>query len=106
KRISHKRTKNEAKNDKTEHGMEEHEIVKVKVNRKSQKDKAEAETEEILNGPTRTHLMGQINHLGDKERLMARMDFGTSTHTRNTSALELSHKRSTTSEDQEIDDLV
>ncbi|GJT34538.1 putative reverse transcriptase domain-containing protein [Tanacetum coccineum] len=32
KRISDKRTKNQAKNDKTEHGMEEREKVKVKVN--------------------------------------------------------------------------
>ncbi|GJR56864.1 hypothetical protein Tco_1499026 [Tanacetum coccineum] len=48
KRISDKRTKNKAKNDKTEHGMEEHE--KVKVN-KSQQVKDKAEHEGILNGP-------------------------------------------------------
>ncbi|GKC86916.1 hypothetical protein Tco_1147565, partial [Tanacetum coccineum] len=35
KRISDKRTKNEAKNDKTEHRMEEHEKDKVKSKPKS-----------------------------------------------------------------------
>ncbi|GJR77441.1 hypothetical protein Tco_0089806 [Tanacetum coccineum] len=55
KRISDKRTKNEAKTDKTEHGMEEREKAKVKKS----KVKAEADIEEMLNGPTRTYLMGR-----------------------------------------------
>ncbi|GJU00522.1 hypothetical protein Tco_1110860 [Tanacetum coccineum] len=42
----------EAKTDKTEHGMEERDKVKVK-----------AETKEMLNGPTRTHLMVGSAHL-------------------------------------------
>nr|GEV11125.1 hypothetical protein [Tanacetum cinerariifolium] len=44
--------KNEAKTDKTEHGIENR--GKVKVNPKSQQVKAEDEIEEILNGPMRT----------------------------------------------------
>ncbi|GJV06901.1 hypothetical protein Tco_1344557 [Tanacetum coccineum] len=68
KRISDKRTKNEAKTDKTEHGMEEHEKAKVKKSRSKStkkstptksKVKAEADIEEMLNRPTRTHLMGR-----------------------------------------------
>ncbi|GKA89878.1 hypothetical protein Tco_0811690 [Tanacetum coccineum] len=59
KRISDKRTKNEVKNDKTEHGMEKREKDKEKVKAKSKsrstptksKVKTEAVTEEILNGP-------------------------------------------------------
>ncbi|GJY64591.1 putative reverse transcriptase domain-containing protein, partial [Tanacetum coccineum] len=62
KRISDKRTKNEAKKDKTEHGMEEHEKAKVKKSRSKStkkstptktKVKAEADIEEMLIGPTR-----------------------------------------------------
>ncbi|GJT93012.1 reverse transcriptase domain-containing protein [Tanacetum coccineum] len=62
KRISDKRTKNEAKTDKTEHGMEEREKVKFKKSRSKlpkkstptkSKVKAEADIEEMLNGPTR-----------------------------------------------------
>nr|GEU92257.1 DNA-directed DNA polymerase [Tanacetum cinerariifolium] len=51
-----------AKPDKTEHEMEKSGEVKVKVNQKSTKSKVKdgAETEKILNGPTRTHLMGQL----------------------------------------------
>ncbi|GKC66731.1 hypothetical protein Tco_1099329, partial [Tanacetum coccineum] len=56
KRISDKRTKNEAKNDKTEHGMEKREKSKsTKSKSKSTPTKstvkAEAKTEETLNGP-------------------------------------------------------
>ncbi|GJW84812.1 hypothetical protein Tco_0157957 [Tanacetum coccineum] len=49
-------------NDKTEHGMEEREKVKVKSQSQSQtrEVKAEAVNKEILNGPTRTHLKGQV----------------------------------------------
>ncbi|GJT03926.1 hypothetical protein Tco_0838388, partial [Tanacetum coccineum] len=53
--------KNKAKNDKTEHGN----IKSVKSQSQSQsqpsksKVNAEAKTKEILNGPTRTHLMGR-----------------------------------------------
>ncbi|GKD87697.1 hypothetical protein Tco_1358851, partial [Tanacetum coccineum] len=69
KRISDKKTKNEAKNDKTEHGMEERE--KSKSTAKSQprivKVKALADIEEILNGPTR---------IGEQERLMAKIALG------------------------------
>ncbi|GKE98081.1 hypothetical protein Tco_0021432, partial [Tanacetum coccineum] len=70
-----------SKNDKTEHGMEEREKDKVKSKPKTKKSKskstpqkstvkAEAETEEMLNGPTRTHLMGRVNpfiHHEDQE---------------------------------------
>nr|GEZ71552.1 hypothetical protein [Tanacetum cinerariifolium] len=50
-----KKDKNEAKTDKTEHGMEKREKLKsTKV-----KVKGETKTEVILNGPIRTHLMGQ-----------------------------------------------
>ncbi|GKE22391.1 hypothetical protein Tco_1433903 [Tanacetum coccineum] len=59
KRISDKRTKNQAKTDKTEHGMEEQ--SKPKSTPTKSKVKVKAETEEMLNGPTRTHLMGQVN---------------------------------------------
>ncbi|GKF92526.1 hypothetical protein Tco_0279245, partial [Tanacetum coccineum] len=58
KRISDKRTKNQAKNDKTEHRMEERDKVKAKKLTKSKskssptkvKVKDGAETEEKLNG--------------------------------------------------------
>ncbi|GJT07115.1 reverse transcriptase domain-containing protein [Tanacetum coccineum] len=63
--------KNEAKNDKTEHGMEKREKSKSKSIKKSTKSKSKstptkvkvkdgAENEEMLNGPTRTHLMGRV----------------------------------------------
>ncbi|GJX78605.1 hypothetical protein Tco_0326754 [Tanacetum coccineum] len=65
-----KRMKNQAKTDKTEHRMEEREKVKspkskvkVKVNPNKVKVKAEADIEEILNGPTRTHLMGWLKNM-------------------------------------------
>nr|GEZ84711.1 hypothetical protein [Tanacetum cinerariifolium]GEZ84814.1 hypothetical protein [Tanacetum cinerariifolium] len=50
-----------AKPNKTEHGMERVETSKSKSTKKLTKSKVkdEAETKEILNGPTRTHLMGQ-----------------------------------------------
>ncbi|GJR57643.1 hypothetical protein Tco_1499805 [Tanacetum coccineum] len=60
KRISDKRMKNQAKTDKTEHGMEEREkdkvkskpkSKKVKVNPEKSKVKPEAVTEEYLMGP-------------------------------------------------------
>nr|GEU83047.1 reverse transcriptase domain-containing protein [Tanacetum cinerariifolium] len=54
-RIFRKKDKIEAKTDKIKHGMEKREkskSTKVKV-------KDRAETEEKLNGPTRTHLMGR-----------------------------------------------
>ncbi|GKE28173.1 ribonuclease H-like domain-containing protein [Tanacetum coccineum] len=77
KRISDKRTKNEAKTDKTEHGMEEREKAKVKNSRsKSTKNstptkskvKAEADIEEMLNGPTlkpKPHTIKQQTHAGN-----------------------------------------
>ncbi|GJX20237.1 hypothetical protein Tco_0222914 [Tanacetum coccineum] len=52
--------KNEAKTDKTEHGNRKS-VKKSKVKLKSQQVKDGAETEEILNGPTRTHLMGRVS---------------------------------------------
>ncbi|GKF65957.1 hypothetical protein Tco_0192474 [Tanacetum coccineum] len=63
KRISDKRTKNEAKNDKTKHEIEEHKKSKSKSKStiKSQ-SQTEAETEEMINGPTRTHLMSRAAH--------------------------------------------
>ncbi|GKE03544.1 hypothetical protein Tco_1395562 [Tanacetum coccineum] len=86
KRISDKRTKNQVKTDKTGHGMEKSGKAKVKSKPKSTKVKAkkstksktkstvkvkaEAVTEEMLNGPTRTHLMGRVNpfiHHEDQE---------------------------------------
>ncbi|GJY71293.1 reverse transcriptase domain-containing protein [Tanacetum coccineum] len=68
KRISDKRIKNQAKNDKTEHGMEKSGKAKVKskpksakvnqmVNPRKFKVKPDAVIEENLNGPTLTHLM-------------------------------------------------
>ncbi|GJW70881.1 hypothetical protein Tco_0127798 [Tanacetum coccineum] len=72
KRISDKRTKNQAKTDKTEHGMEERQKVKVKVN----PEKSTAKTEEILNGPTHKGLMVEIKDLGDKANLMAEITLG------------------------------
>ncbi|GKC93567.1 hypothetical protein Tco_1159009, partial [Tanacetum coccineum] len=65
KRISDKRTKNEAKNDKTKHGMEKREKSKSKSTKMSTKSKSKstptkvkvkdrAETEEKLNGLTRS----------------------------------------------------
>ncbi|GKC10531.1 hypothetical protein Tco_1007313 [Tanacetum coccineum] len=64
KRISDKRAKNQAKNDKTEHGMEKHEKNKVKSKPKTKKStkvkvKTNAVIKEDLNGPTLTHLMGR-----------------------------------------------
>nr|GEV06465.1 hypothetical protein [Tanacetum cinerariifolium] len=41
---------------------------KVKVNPKSQQVKDEAEAEEILNGPTRTHLMGRTSFVCDPNK--------------------------------------
>ncbi|GJW73708.1 reverse transcriptase domain-containing protein [Tanacetum coccineum] len=55
-----KKDKNEAKTDKTKHGMEKREKVKVK---------AEAESEEILNGPSRSIFKA----LGNKDDPMAEM---------------------------------
>nr|GEU71680.1 hypothetical protein [Tanacetum cinerariifolium] len=54
--------KNEAKTDKNEQEMEKHGKVKVKVNQKVNlvKVKDEADIKEMLNGPTRTHLMGRF----------------------------------------------
>ncbi|GJZ29130.1 RNA-directed DNA polymerase, eukaryota [Tanacetum coccineum] len=74
KRISDKRTKNQAKTDKTEHGMEKREKTKSNRSHSQQKSKskstcekskveAEAKNRRILNGPTRTHLMGQESPL-------------------------------------------
>ncbi|GJT63550.1 hypothetical protein Tco_1015030 [Tanacetum coccineum] len=66
KRISDKRMKDQAKTEKTGHGMEKKsksKSTKVKVNPDKVKVKAEAENEEILNGPTRTHLMGRDSPL-------------------------------------------
>ncbi|GJZ13735.1 hypothetical protein Tco_0548965 [Tanacetum coccineum] len=51
KRISEKRTKNEAKNDKTEHGIEEHEKDKVKSKPKSTKVKVNPDK---VNGQSRS----------------------------------------------------
>ncbi|GJS45849.1 hypothetical protein Tco_0595970, partial [Tanacetum coccineum] len=55
KRISDKRTKNQAKTDKTEHGVEKHGKAKVKSKQKTTKVKVkvktEADTEEYLMGP-------------------------------------------------------
>ncbi|GKB35695.1 hypothetical protein Tco_0880637 [Tanacetum coccineum] len=61
KRISDKRTKNQAKTDKTKHGMEKRgkdkvkskpKSTKVKVNPEKSMVKPEAKIEETLNGPT------------------------------------------------------
>ncbi|GJX69421.1 hypothetical protein Tco_0305148 [Tanacetum coccineum] len=61
KRISDKRTKNEAKNDKTEHGMEKREKVKVnKVQVKVNYKKSRV----VIEG------------IGEKERLMAKIALG------------------------------
>ncbi|GJX40926.1 hypothetical protein Tco_0255916 [Tanacetum coccineum] len=54
-----KKDQSEAKTVKTEHEMEKREKVKVKAKKSKVKVKAEAVNEEILNGPTRTHLMGR-----------------------------------------------
>ncbi|GKA62732.1 hypothetical protein Tco_0762251 [Tanacetum coccineum] len=51
KRISDKRTKNEAKNDKTEHGMEKREKSKSKSTLKSQRSKPKPSTKKSLMGP-------------------------------------------------------
>ncbi|GJZ27970.1 hypothetical protein Tco_0572617 [Tanacetum coccineum] len=61
KRISEKRTTNKAKTDKTEHGIEK--SGKDKVKDQKVKVKAEADIEEILDGPTCTHLMGRDSPL-------------------------------------------
>ncbi|GJS52779.1 reverse transcriptase domain-containing protein [Tanacetum coccineum] len=64
--------KNQVKTDKSEHEMEKREKskstkrstkVKVKVNPDKVKVKDGAKTEEILNGSTRTHLMGRVSPL-------------------------------------------
>ncbi|GJT05206.1 hypothetical protein Tco_0839668 [Tanacetum coccineum] len=55
KQISEKRTKNQAKTDKTEHGMEKRKKAKVKSKPSKSKSKVKSENEEMLNGPTRTH---------------------------------------------------
>ncbi|GJT24698.1 hypothetical protein Tco_0894635 [Tanacetum coccineum] len=65
KQISEKRTKNQAKTDKTEHGMEEREKTKSKSKPETKKSKSKfnpekstvkikAVIEEMINGPTRT----------------------------------------------------
>nr|GEW37378.1 putative reverse transcriptase domain-containing protein [Tanacetum cinerariifolium] len=55
-----KKDKNEVKTDKTEHGMEKREKSKSTKSKSTKvKVKDGAETEEILNGPIRTHLMGR-----------------------------------------------
>ncbi|GKF89659.1 hypothetical protein Tco_0263622, partial [Tanacetum coccineum] len=55
KRISDKRTKNEAKNDKTEHKMEKREMTKSNQSQSPRKTKSTvktgADTEEYLMGP-------------------------------------------------------
>ncbi|GJV69095.1 putative ribonuclease H-like domain-containing protein [Tanacetum coccineum] len=93
-----------SQNDKTEHGMEEREKVKVKSQSQSQtrevKVKAKAVNEEILNGPTRTHLMGQRTRFLDGYD-----DFGTSTHTRNTPAEALTEQAQQVN-DQDLELLV
>ncbi|GJU87340.1 hypothetical protein Tco_1294886, partial [Tanacetum coccineum] len=53
--------KNQPKTDKTKHEMEKREKVKVKVNPKGQQVKVKAESKEILNGLSRTHLMGRTS---------------------------------------------
>ncbi|GKB66004.1 reverse transcriptase domain-containing protein [Tanacetum coccineum] len=74
KRIFEKRTKNQAKTDKTEHGMEKRGKGKVKSKPKSQPkskssqpQKSQSQTRSrnrrILNEPIRTHLMGQVSPL-------------------------------------------
>ncbi|GJU11659.1 hypothetical protein Tco_1134055 [Tanacetum coccineum] len=63
KRISKKRTKNKAKTTKPSTEWKSVKKTKSKKSKskstKKSKVKADAETEEILNGPTLTHLMGQ-----------------------------------------------
>nr|GEU49357.1 hypothetical protein [Tanacetum cinerariifolium] len=56
-----KRTKSKLQPDKTEHEMES--VEKSKANQVKVKDGAK----ELLNGPTRTHLMGQANNLPRSE---------------------------------------
>nr|GEW38074.1 reverse transcriptase domain-containing protein [Tanacetum cinerariifolium] len=54
--------KNEAKTDKTKHGMEKREKSKSTKSKSTKvKVKDGVETEEMLNGPTRTHLMGRLD---------------------------------------------
>ncbi|GKA80991.1 reverse transcriptase domain-containing protein [Tanacetum coccineum] len=67
KRISTKRTKTKPKRTKPSTEWKEREKVKVKAKKSTKqstksksKVKDEADTEEILNGPTRTHLMGRV----------------------------------------------
>ncbi|GKB78457.1 reverse transcriptase domain-containing protein [Tanacetum coccineum] len=81
KRISEKMTKNQAKTDKTEHGMKEHEKTKSNQSQSQQKSKStptkstvkvKAETEEILNGPTRTYLMGRCMRTRSQSRNLNR----------------------------------
>nr|GEZ19553.1 hypothetical protein [Tanacetum cinerariifolium] len=57
-----KKTKSKPKPDKTEHEMERNGKVKVKVNQVKVKVKDEAKTKEILNGPTRIHLIGRLEY--------------------------------------------
>ncbi|GJV96606.1 retrovirus-related pol polyprotein from transposon TNT 1-94 [Tanacetum coccineum] len=56
--------KNQAKTDKTEHGNEKSVKNQGQSQRQKVKVKDEAESEEILNGPTRTHLMGRLTDYG------------------------------------------
>nr|GEV18341.1 reverse transcriptase domain-containing protein [Tanacetum cinerariifolium] len=56
-----KKDKIEAKTDKTEHEMEKRKKSKSNKSKSTKvKVKDRAETEEMLNGPTHTHLMGQV----------------------------------------------
>ncbi|GKA37613.1 hypothetical protein Tco_0724178 [Tanacetum coccineum] len=73
KRISDKRTKNQAKTDKTEHGMEKHE--KPKVNQ-SQSQSQPRQSQRV-----------KIDGIGLQERSRALINFGYSTHTKNTPAV-------------------
>nr|GEY17702.1 hypothetical protein [Tanacetum cinerariifolium] len=52
--------KNKAKTDKTKHEMEKHGKIKVKVNQKVNQVKSQRR---LLNGPTRTHLIGPAIYL-------------------------------------------
>ncbi|GKB83152.1 hypothetical protein Tco_0950047 [Tanacetum coccineum] len=64
KRISEKRTKTKPKQQNRARECEEREKPKSKSQpSQSQQVKAEANIEEILNGPTRTHLMGRVSPL-------------------------------------------
>nr|GEV66251.1 reverse transcriptase domain-containing protein [Tanacetum cinerariifolium] len=65
-----KKDKIKAKTDKTEHGMEKRE--KSKLTKGKVKDGAE--TEEILNGPTHTHLVGRVMDILKKDKIKAKTD--------------------------------